>query len=382
MSRRATVSAFIFSEFILNYLLALPLGCLAALVWANTLPESYYRFAHALAFPVNDIGLVFFFALIATEVVEATVPGGALHPFRRTALPFVAAIGGSGVAIAFYLLFLRWAEEPMLLSAWAVACAVDIPASYIIARWIFGRRHPAVAFLLLLAISADALGVILLAPLQSIGDLHPAIGLGLMAVAIGVAAALRWGGIRSFWLYLLGPGVLSWWALFLGGVHPALALVPIIPFLPHARHDAGLFVDAPPQAHDTVTRFERWWQLPVQGVLLLFGLVNAGVPVHGLETGMWALAVAALGRPIGIVAAVGVGVAAGLHLPQRVSWRELVVIGFAASIGLVFALFFSAAVMSTGPLLQQMKMGALLTIMGGGLAFALARLLRVGRFSR
>jgi NhaA family Na+:H+ antiporter len=370
------------SEFILNYLLALPVGCLVALVWANALPESYYRFAHALAFPVNGIGMVFFFALIAKEVVEATVPGGALHPFRRAALPIVSAIGGCAAAIACYLLFLWWAEEPMLLSTWAVACAVDIPATYVIARWIFGPRHPAVAFLLLLAISSDVIGVLLLAPLQLVGELHPAIGLGLMAVAIALAAGFRWSGVKNFWFYLLGPGLASWWAMYLGGVHPGLALVPIIPFFPHARHDAGLFVDAPPRAHDTVTNFERWWQVPVQGVLLLFGLVNAGVPLHGLETGMWAIAVAALGRPIGIVAAAGVGIAAGLHLPQRVGRRELWVVGFAASIGLVFALFFSAAVMSTGPLLQQMKTGALLTIMGGALAAWLARLLRVGRFGR
>jgi len=48
----------------------------------------------------------------------------------------------------------------------------------------------------------------------------------------------------------------------------------------------------------------------------------------------------------------------------------------------VFALFFAAAVMPLGPLQQQMKMGALVTIAGGGLAFAAARLLRVGRFAR
>jgi NhaA family Na+:H+ antiporter len=371
----------VFSEFILRYLLALPVGCLAALVWANTLPESYYRFAHALAFPVNDVGLVFFFALIAKEVVEATVPGGALHPLRRAALPVVAAIGGCGAAIACYLLFLRWAEEPMLLSVWAVACAIDIPGSYIVARLIFGR-HPAVAFLLLLAIAADVIGLGCLALVQPIGDLHPAVGLGLMTVALASAAALRWGGVKNFWPYVLGPGVLSWWALFLGGVQPALALAPIIPFLPHARHDAGLFVDAPPQAHDTATRFERWWRVPVQGVLLLFGLVNAGVPIHGLEPGLWAIAVAALGRPIGIVLATGLGIAAGLRLPQRVGWRELAVVGCTASIGLVFALFFSAALMPVGPLVLQMKMGALLTILGAALAFALARFLHVGRFAR
>jgi Na+:H+ antiporter, NhaA family len=181
---------------------------------------------------------------------------------------------------------------------------------------------------------------------------------------------------------LLGPGLLSWCALFLGGVHPALALVPIVPFLPHGRHDDGLFVEAAPQAHDTLTLFERWWRLPVEGVLLLFGLVNAGVSMHGLEAGMWAIPVAAMGRPIGILAAAGLALAVGLHLPARVGWRELVVVACTASIGLVFALFFAAAVMPPGPVLLEMKMGALVTIVGGVVAFTAARLLHVGRFAR
>jgi hypothetical protein len=36
--------------------------------------------------------------------------------------------------------------------------------------------------------------------------------------------------------------------------------------------------------------------------------------------------------------------------------------------------------MPLGPVLLEMKMGALLTILGGLLAFIVARLLRVGRF--
>jgi len=159
-------------------------------------------------------------------------------------------------------------------------------------------------------------------------------------------------------------------------------LVPIVPFFPHGRHDRGLLVEPEPQAHDTLTLFERWWRLPVEGVLLLFGLVNAGVPLHGLEAGMWGIPIAALGRPSGIVVSAGVAIAAGLHLPERVGWRELLVVGCTASIGLVFALFFASAVMPLGPLLLEMKMGALVTVAGGGLAFAAARLLRVGRFAR
>jgi NhaA family Na+:H+ antiporter len=369
------------SNFVLDYLLALPLGCAAALVWANTLPDSYYRFADATAFLVNDVGIVFFFALITKEVAEATIPGGALHPWRRAALPVAAAFGSVAVSIAGYVAFTHGVGEHMLESGWVAACAIDIPGSYIIARMIFGR-HPAVPFLLLLAISADAIGLACVAVLQPIGDGHPSIALGLMAVAIGAAAVLRRGGVNNFWLYLLGPGTLSWWALFLGGVHPALALVPIVPFFPHGRRDRGLMVEPSPHAHDTLTLFERWWRLPVEGVLFLFGLVNAGVPLHGLEEGLWALPAAALLRPIGILAAAGVAIAVGLHLPQRVGWRELLVVGCTASIGLIFALFFATAVMPPGPLLLQMKMGALVTIAGSGLAFAMARWLGVGRFAR
>ena len=43
----------------------LPLGAAVALVWANTASESYFRFAHALAFPVNEIGMSLFLGLVA-----------------------------------------------------------------------------------------------------------------------------------------------------------------------------------------------------------------------------------------------------------------------------------------------------------------------------
>jgi NhaA family Na+:H+ antiporter len=380
LSRRRRITLRV-SGFVLDYLMALPVGCAAALIWANTLPDSYFRFAHAAAFLVNDVGIVFFFALITKEVAEATLPGGALHPWRRAALPVAAAIGGVIVSIVCYLAFLQYVGEHMLTAGWVASCAIDIPGSYIIARLIFGR-HPAVPFLLLLAIAADAIGLACVAVLNPVGDSHPAMGLGLMVIAIGAAAAFRHRDVKNFWLYLIGPGTLSWLALFVGGVHPALALVPIVPFFPHGRRDRGLLVDPAPQAHDTLTLFERWWRLPVEGVLLLFGLVNAGVPIHGLEPGMWAIPIAALARPIGIVVAAGIAIGVGLHLPRLCTWRELVVVGCTASIGLVFALFFATAVMPPGPVLLEMKMGALVTVAGGGLAFAMARLLRVGRFSR
>ena len=96
---------------------------------------------------------------------------------------------------------------------------------------------------------------------------------------------------------------------------------------------------------------------------------------------MWAIPIAAIGRPIGTIGAAALAIAAGLHLPHRLGWRDVVVVGFASSIGLVFALFFSTAVMPPGPMLLEMKSGALLTIAGGGLAFMAAWVLGVGRFA-
>ena len=64
----------------------------------------------------------------------------------------------------------------------------------------------------------------------------------------------------------------------------------------------------------------------------------------------------------------------------RVGWRELLVVGCTASIGLTTALFFSTAVLPTGPLLLQMETGALMTAAGVAVAFAAARLLGVGRY--
>jgi hypothetical protein len=56
-------------RFAIDHYLALPIGAAAALVWANSRPESYFQFAHALAFAVNGVGMAFFLALVTKEVV-------------------------------------------------------------------------------------------------------------------------------------------------------------------------------------------------------------------------------------------------------------------------------------------------------------------------
>jgi NhaA family Na+:H+ antiporter len=175
----------------------------------------------------------------------------------------------------------------------------------------------------------------------------------------------------------------SWLGFFFGGLHPALALVPIMPFLPHAARDPGFFVDADPNAKDTLSRFEIVWRYPAQITLFFFGLVNAGVRFQSLEAGTWALPIAVIaGKPIGVLVGSGLALAGGLHLPRVVGWRELLVVGLIASIGFSMALFFTAAFLPPGQLRAEMSMGAMLTLAAAPLAFMAAWLLGVGRFHR
>lgn len=370
-----------FLRFAVDHSLVLPVGAAIALVWANASPQRYHGVAHRLEFLVNDVGMVFFFALAAKEIVEATAPGGALHTWRRAALPGVAAVGGMIAPALLYVAYATLVREPALLRGWAIPCATDIAFSFLVARGIF-YRHPAIPFLLLLAIADDALGLVILALFYPVGQLHLTIGAAFMSAALAVSFVLRRTGVRIFWAYVIAGGALSWVALFWGGLHPALALVPIVPFLPHAARDPGLFVESPETFRDPLTQFERWWKYPVQIVLFFFGLVNAGVEIHTIAHGTWAVLVAILiGKPVGIGLAVAIAVAAGLQLPQRLHWRDLIVVGCAAGIGFTVALFFATAAFPPGPLLDQTKLGALLSVVSAVIAFGAALALRVGRFA-
>lgn len=349
-------------------------GAAAALVWANLAHASYDRFAHALHFLVNDVAMVFFFALATKEVVEATAPGGALHSPRRASVPMLAAVGGMAGPAGIYIALTLAAGLPELLRGWAIPCATDIAFSYLVARIILGPTHPAIPFLLLLAIADDALGLLILAAFYPTGTIRPLeFGL-LLAVAMGFAYWLKRGRTRNFWPYVAGAGLVSWVAFYRGGLHPALALVPIVPFLPHAARDPGLFIEAP-HLHDPLNEFEHWWKLPVQVILFFFGLVNAGVAVTSVGPGTWiVLAAILLGKPIGIVLSTALCVWAGLHKPEGVTWGDLTVVGIIAGIGFTVALFFATAAFPPGELLDQAKMGALLSFSASLLAFLAAAL--------
>src|SRR5918992_4460933 len=90
-------------SFIFDNSLLLLAGTAAAVVWANVDFRSYDALAHPLHFWINDVGMVFFFALAAKEVFEATLPGGPLASPRRALSPLAAAVGGMVAPALIYM---------------------------------------------------------------------------------------------------------------------------------------------------------------------------------------------------------------------------------------------------------------------------------------
>jgi Na+:H+ antiporter, NhaA family len=373
-------------RYILEHSITVPLGAMLALVWANVASESYFRFAIGQAWWINNVGMALFFGFALQEVIETMEPGGALESWRRAVLPVVAAVGGALGAVAGYEAWVFRSQQFILSMGWPIACGVDAAFAYFVVKNVT-RQKGAAVFLLLLAIAGNAISLIVISLRDPIMEpLHAGVLAGVILILVAIIAcyAMSKMHVHGFWPYLLVGGPIAWFGFAWSGLHPALALLPIVPFFRHTpiRDLDELFEDAPHGAHDSPTHFEHVFRIPVQIVLFLFALVNAGVLATNYGTGSWAVLIGALiGRPLGVIVSVWLACLAGLRLPARVGWPMLIVIACASSIGFVFALFYATATVPVGPVLGELKTGALLTAGGAGLAIGVARLLRVGRFA-
>ena len=358
-------------------------GVLAALGWANLDLASYEATTGPLRFAVNDVLMALFFGIAAKEVFEALLPEGPLGSLRRASLPLVATAGGMAGPVAIYVAGCWVLRAPELLRGWAIPTATDVAFSALVARFVFGSRHPAIPFLLLLAIADDAAGLAILAIAYPQREVRLALLLGLLLGGVVAGLVLnRLLRVRSPWPYVVVGGALSWVGLHEGGLHPALALVPIVPTIPRA----GSFVSSRADhghAVSTLHRFEAGLAAPVSLILGLFGLVNAGVPFGGagVATGLVLVALV-VGKPLGISLAVALGTRLGLEMPPGLVSRDVLVLGVTAGIGFTVALFV-ATVAFPGPSaaasLDAAKMGALASVGAAILALGLGRALGVER---
>jgi NhaA family Na+:H+ antiporter len=364
-------------------------------------------FGHRLTvhFLVNDVFMVFFFAIAAKEITEAALPGGLLNPMSKAISALVATAGGVlGPIIAFFVALAicfgagiyspELHDREMLARGWGIPTATDIALAWLVARAVFGRGHPAVVFLLLLAVADDAVGLVIIAVFY--GDptvpAEPAWVL-LSVTGMLVAYALRRSHVMRWEPYVALAGPLAWSGLVLAHLHPALALAFIVPFMPGPSRDTGLFVDddeidqlGDPTArilhlkHSPLHLFEHQVKGFVDFGLFFFAFANAGVEFADVGPMTWiVLGSLVVGKTVGVTFFGLLAGVLGFPLPQGMTRTDLAVAGFIAALGLTVALFVASAAYVDPVLQGQAKMGALLSGAVGLVAIPIARVMGVRR---
>lgn len=361
-------------------------GVLVALGWANFDAAGYEHFLHApflggltFHFVTNDLFMVFFFAIAAGEITQSCLPGGDLYPLKKAVNPLLGTLGGVLGPIAVYLFLNSMIGAPELQRGWGIPTATDIALAWLVARVIFGDRHPAISYLLLLAIADDGIGLAIIAIFYP-DPAHPLapLWIGLVALGMVCAYALRQLRVRSYWPYLLLGGGLVWTGLFRAHLHPALALVFIIPFLPHEQSETLHVFEEDPGDRSTLGEFEHHWKVIVDFGLFMFGLANAGVVFTSVGTPtVLVLASLLVGKTVGIFLFGLLGHRLGYPLPHGIHKIHLLVAGLIAGIGMTVALFVAGEAFTDPAIRGAAKMGALLSSIAALLAFILARSLGI-----
>ena len=430
-------------DFVTNYSLLLISDAVIALVWANIAPHSYH---HVVEYPiwfndyvgtnaskwvykygaefhitdigdvtrvltahylVNDVLMAFFFAIAAKEVWEAIILKNGSLRGKKAATPLFATAGGMIGPIAVYLglaVLLGSDTYDAVARGWAIPTATDIAFSYLVGRLVFGAGHPAVRFLLLLAIADDAAGLIILAIFYPSGEMAPEWLLVSLGAAIFAYVVFNWLPRRmdrgdqtrskstwmrrklSFWPYLLA-GCVSWYSFQQSGLHPALGLLPIVPTLPHADRAFGIFAEAEKYLTDLLNHAEHLLKHPVEVILFFFGLLNAGVEFSSIGSPTWlVLAGLLIGKPFGVL--LFGWIAAGpmrLGLPAGMRTIDLLVVGCVAAIGFTVSLFVASVAFDSTAVLGDIrvqdaaKMGALFSFAAAGISIVVGKVLRVER---
>ena len=369
-----------------EYSIPLLAGVVLAVLWANLFPDSYQAFIHTelllgmdFHFLVNDIFMVFFFGLAGADIVRSIMPGGSLNPLKTAVSPLVATAGGVLGPIVVFIVLNTLIGSPEYIRGWAVPTATDIALAWLTARLIFGSRHPAVAFLLLLAIADDAVGMLIIAVFYPNPLMPPApLWLVLVPAGMGFAYILHIAKVRSFWPYIIGGGLLVWTGMYNAQLHPALSLIFIVPFLAH--RESGKDDSTAKEPPLSLDDFKHKIRPFVDFGLVAFGISNAGVVFSNVSNLTWIVLIALLlGKTSGVFLFASIFRVIGFPLPAGMGTKELFVTALVAAMGLTVALFI-AGVAYIDPVLQgAAKMGALFSAAAGLVAVLAGRWLKIER---
>ncbi len=332
---------------------------------------------HSLHWWINDGLMAIFFFVVGLEIKREMVDGE-LATLRRASLPIVAAIGGMVVPALIFVAFNRGSAA---INGWGIPMATDIAFAVGILSLLGKRVPPALRVLLLALAIIDDVGAILVIAIFYTAHLNYA-ALWIVGGALLLIFLMQRAGIRQVLLYVL-PGAALWYGVHEFGVHATIAGVILGLLTPHKSwfgNEGFLAVadSATKDFRETAKRPHREEDLMVPlarlamaqrealspiaritnglhgyvayGIMPLFALANAGVPLGGLDMADPVVVMAGvgvglgllLGKPLGVFFASWLAVRVGISsLPKGVQWRGMLVVGVVAGIGFTMAIFIA-----------------------------------------
>ena len=283
---------------------------------------------------VNEGLMTFFFLLISLELKREFLIGE-LNTRKKALLPFIASIGGMGMAALTFLIINNSIIENQI--GWAIPTATDVAfASSVLI--LLGKSVPRSLkiFLIALAITDDigAVFIISIFYTQQPDMIYLLTALLVFSVLIIVNLA----GIVNKTIYVVF-GILLWILIFKANINSALAGALIGFTIPlRTRHDS----EPPLQKLERV--LHPW---VVYGVLPLFAFVNGGLTFSGLNIQSFfnplTLGIMLglfLGKQIGVFGACFIAVKLRVaKLPSHINWKHIYGVSLLCGIGFTMNLF-------------------------------------------
>ena len=275
---------------------------------------------------INYILMSLFFFVVGMEIKREVVSGH-LSSLKKSAAPFLAAVGGMAVPALIYLAIVGGENQ----HGWAIPVATDIALAVGVLALMGSRVSFAIkTFLLALAV-IDDIGAITIIALFYSDDL--AINwliTGLVSITL-IALSYKFKFRSRALTFILA--ILLWYSFYRAGIHPTLAGV--------------LLGFALPQSEELEERLHPWSSFLV---VPLFALANTGVEISSESIGAALSSSVALAIFIALV----VGKPLGIYIftkfftrmklvesPEQNGKLDLVATGSAAGIGFTVSIFIA-----------------------------------------
>lgn len=308
-------------------------AALLSFVIANTTSANWVSAVHPqLHFFVNEGLMSIFFFGIGLELRTAYQQG-----FLQRAsiiLPGITALFGMLLPALVYLAFNH--QELALARGWAIPVATDIAFAVGILS-LFGKRvpHSLKLFLLSLAIYDDIGAILIIAFVYSTGI--SLLAFTLIIAVIFTIAVLRYFVISQAVLYLI-CGLLLWLACYHAHIHPTIAGFLLALLLPNTLQNKAINLQQIERSLHPVIAF---------GIMPLFALVNAGIPLAAFKQTLFADTVV-LGIVCGLFFGKAVGVMLSAYaliktnatcLPKGCNWLSFSGVAVLCGVGFTMSLF-------------------------------------------